>query len=197
MLSAPWKKAGCRLIALVLIVSIAGCGWKVTPPKFEGKKISTGPIADSVVLTVNEGSVVWGGGELGAQLRRKLLEEGAFRTVHYPIIPRNPPPYRLTVTASGNIEEEVGLGIVKSVIIGLLFFIPVGIIRFHRDFVVDANIAFLKEGKTLHRFKVSTKTGVSHTLFSHADQYDPVIRKVAAEDLALRIVKQLASLSPF
>jgi len=41
-----WKKAGCRLIALVLIVSIVGCGWKVTPPKFDGKEASPRPITD-------------------------------------------------------------------------------------------------------------------------------------------------------
>jgi len=150
---------------------------------------------DSVVLIVNEGAVVWGGGELGFLLKRKLLEEGAFRTIHYPIVPRNPPPYRLTVSASGDIEEEVGLGIVKSIFIGLLFFIPVGIIRFHRDFVLDAEVAFMKEGETLYRFKVRTKTGVSHTMFSHADQYDPVVRKAAADDLALRIIKELRTFS--
>ena len=46
MFSVSWKKAGCRLIALVLIVSIVGCGWKVTPPKFDGKEASPRPITD-------------------------------------------------------------------------------------------------------------------------------------------------------
>lgn len=171
---------------------MTGCGWKVTPPKFRDNFESPGLIADSVVLTVNEGAVIWGHGDLGELLREKLLAEGAFRQVHYPIEPRNPPPYRLTINAKGSIDEEIGFGIVKSIFIGLLFFIPVGIIRFNRDFILDADISFQDDGAARRRFKITSETTVSHTMFSHGEQYEPVARKAAAEDLGLRIIRELS-----
>ncbi len=180
-----------RLICLILSLSLVGCGWKVTPPPFEQESVPHKLIADAVVLTTNEGGVIWGRGELGEIVRKTLINQGAFKEIYYPVEPRNPPNYRLIITANGAIEEEIGLGIVKSVFIGMLFFIPVGIIRFHRDFVLNADVALLKQEKELRQFKIQTQTGVSHTMFSHANQYEPEARQKAFEDLALRIILKL------
>ncbi len=183
-----------RLICLVLSLSLVGCGWQVTAPPFEQETVPNKLIADAVVLSTNEGGVIWGRGELGDIVQKTLIKQGAFKDIYYPIEPRNLPAYRLVIKANGNIEEEIGLGIVKSVIIGMLFFIPVGIIRFHRDFVLDADVALIKQGQELRHFTIHTETGVSHTMFSHANQYEPEARQKAFEDLALRIILKLKGL---
>jgi len=144
------------------------------------------------VLTVNEGALIWGKGELGYALRDELVALGSFRKVHYPIEPRGPLPDRLIVDASGGIKEEIGLGVVKSLIIGALFFIPVGLIRFHRDFVLTAVVALRHEGKEQRRFTIETETGVSHTMFSETDDYEPAMRRAAFSDLARRIAAELS-----
>ena len=183
-----------RLICLTLSLSLVSCGWKVTPPPFEQETVPHNLIADATVLTVNDGGVIWGRGELGEIVQKTLINRGAFKDIYYPVEPRNPPDYRLIITASGNIEEEIGLGIVKSIFIGMLFFIPVGIIRFHRDFVLDADVTLLKQGHELRHFNSKTETGVSHTMFSDANHYEPEARQKAFEDLALRIIVKLKGL---
>jgi len=146
-----------------------------------------------VVLDVNDGGVIWGRGELGETVKQTLLEKGAFRQIHYPIVPRDPPANRLSIQANGVIEEEVGLGIVKSIIVGALFFIPVGIIRFNRDFVLDASVSYSENGKAARNFKVHTKTEISHTMFSQTDQYEPAARKAAFSHLGESIIRELSA----
>lgn len=182
-----------RLIALMLITSLSSCGWKVTPPPGQAVPTASRPIAESVVLDVNDGGVIWGRGELGETVKQTLLEKGAFRQIHYPIVPRDPPANRLSIQANGVIEEEVGLGIVKSIIVGALFFIPVGIIRFNRDFVLDASVSYSENGKAARNFKVHTKTEISHTMFSQTDQYEPAARKAAFSHLGESIIRELSA----
>jgi hypothetical protein len=100
----------------------------------------------------------------------------------------------LRITENGNIEEEVGFGIVKSIFIGMLFFIPVRIIRFNKDFVLDADITVIKQNQELLHFTIKTETEVSHTMFSHANQYKPAARQKAFEDLGLRIISRLKTI---
>lgn len=183
-----------RLICIALIFSLVGCGWKVTPPILDQQVLNQSPISEAAVLTVNDGGIIWGNGELGEIVRKTLIERGAFNEVYYPVEPRNPPDYRLRITASGNIDEEIGFGIVKSIFIGMLFFIPVGIIRFNKDFVLDADVTVIKQNQELLHFAIKTETEVSHTMFSHANQYEPVARQKAFEDLALRIISKLKSI---
>jgi len=186
------RRSGTRLLAGILIVSVTACGWKITPPPGSKLPAAASPVAEAVLLEVNDGAVIWGRGELGATLKQALQEKGAFHAVHYPVVPREPPPQRLTVTAKGGIDEEVGLGIVKSMIIGVLMFIPVGIIRFNRDFTLDAEVAYREAGREVRRFAVQSKTGVSHTMFSDTDEYEPAARKAAFGHLAQRIAEELA-----
>ncbi|MEY3761209.1 MAG: hypothetical protein RIR39_2700, partial [Pseudomonadota bacterium] len=87
---------------------------------------------------------------------------------------------------------EIGFGVVKSIVIGLLLFIPVGLIQFNRDFVLDADVTVEKNEEQLHHFKVQSRTGLSHTMFSDANQYEPVARKAAFTDLADKIIKALS-----
>mgnify|MGYP000924420614 CR=1 FL=1 len=183
-----------RLICIALIFSLVGCGWKVTPPNFEQKALDPSPLAEAAVLTVNDVGIIWGNGELGEIVRKTLMERRTFKEVYYPVEPRNPPDYRILVTANGSIEEEVGFGIVKSIFIGMLFFIPVGIIRFNKDFLLDADVTVIKQNQELLHFTIKTETEVSHTMFSHANQYEPVARQKAFEDLALRVISKLKSI---
>ena len=140
---------------------------------------------------MNEAGVVWGGGQLGEFTRTALVASGAFDEVYYPIEPRNPPPLRLTIDAGGEVDEEIGLGIVKSVIIGALLFLPVGIIRFNKDFNLDAQVVVLKAGQELQRFRVTGATHVAHTMFSDTAGYEPAARQAAAAYLAAAITAQL------
>lgn len=181
-----------KLVSSVLIVSLTGCGWKVTPPPGKALPATSGPIAEAVVLDVNDGGVVWGKGELGEAVKASLLEKRAFGRVYYPIVPRNPPSYKLIIQAGGNIEEEVGLGIAKSIIVGALFFLPVGVIRFNRYFVLDAQVTYSADGKDVRHFSTRARTEVSHTMFSDTDEYEPAGRKAAFSHLADEIVRVLA-----
>ena len=189
----PWRFWGRRFTCALLIVTLSACGWKITPPPNAVAAVPRKPVADAVVLTVSDGALIWGKGELGYALRNELVALGSFRSVHYPIEPRGPLPDRLTVDASGGIKEEIGLGVVKSIIIGALFFIPVGLIRFHRDFVLTAEVTLRLQGKEQRRFTIETETGVSHTMFSETDDYEPAMRRAAFSDLARRIAAELSS----
>ena len=187
MLNKLWQ----RFICSILILSLASCGWKVTPPPFDRESITDDFIAEATVLSTNEGGIIWGRGELGEIVQKTLINKGAFKEVYYPVEPRNPPDYRLVITAKGTIEEEIGFGILKSIFIGMLFFIPACIIRFNKDFVLDADVSLLKLGQEMAHFTIHTETEVSHTMFSHANQYEPEAREKAFEDLALRIIMKL------
>lgn len=80
----------------------------------------------------------------------------------------------------------------KSIIIGALFFIPVGIIRFYRDFVLDVTVSYQVNGKEVRRFPIHSQTEISHTMFSQTDQYEPAARKVAFSRLAEDIIRELS-----
>lgn len=178
-------------LVVLLAVTMAGCGWTVTPPSRPEGPAPPGRISDRVVLKLNEAGVVWGGGQLGDFTRSALIASGAFGEVYYPIEPPNPPPLRLSIDARGNVDEEIGLGIVKSVIIGALFFLPVGIIRFNKDFKLDAQVVLLEAGQEVQRYRVTGATRVAHTMFSDAAEYEPAARQAAATYLAAAIVAQL------
>lgn len=179
------------LVALLaLSVATAGCGWKVIPPKAP-PEVGSGSVADRVVLQVNDGAVAWGRGELGQVVSEKLVAFGGFEEVYYPVEPRNPPPMRLVVTASGEVDEEVFLGTMKSMFIGFLLFIPVGIVRFNKDYRLEANVKLIEEARVLQEFRVESATEISHTLFSDIAAYEPEARRVAFENLAEQIMAEL------
>ncbi len=180
-----------RLFCAILILSLSGCGWKVTPPPGFDNNKRENKIADQVFLKVNDSGVFWGGGKLGEIVRDTLVENGAFKEVYYPVEPRNPPPLRLTIDAKGAVDEEIGLGTVKSIIIGALFFIPVGIIRFNKDFTLEADVSLFKQNKEMRTFKIKSSTEISHTMFSHANEYEPEARRIAFKDLGNKIVAEL------
>jgi len=166
----------------------------VPPTRTEGM-VRPKRIAEGVVLKVNESAVVWGGGRLGGTVRDTLIALGSFDQVYFPVEPRNPPPLRLVIEASGTVQEEVGVGILKSFIIGCLAFIPVGIIRFDKTFELDATVVLLKEGQELRRFHIKSSTGVSHTMFSEIEEYEPAAQTAAFRDLGERIASELSGLA--
>lgn len=180
-----------RLLAVVLVLSQIGCGWKITPPSRPQGAAREGKIADAVVLQVNDAGVLWGGGACGEVVRERWLQQGVFSEVHYPVEPRNPPPLRLMIQATGNLDEEVGLGTLKAVVIGLLLFLPVGLIRFNKDFILDATVTVTGAGGEPRRFAVHSATTVSHTMFSDSTGYEAEARRVAFADLADQVAAQL------
>ncbi|MEY3760919.1 MAG: hypothetical protein RIR39_2410, partial [Pseudomonadota bacterium] len=98
------RNLGFRIICLILILTISSCGWNVTPPSSNAIANSYQPIADSIVLSVNDGSVLWGNGELGELVKEELIKKGIFKMVYYPIAPRNPPNITLKIDARGSID---------------------------------------------------------------------------------------------
>lgn len=180
-----------RAVSLYLIFSLSGCGWKVVPPERLDQPAPVRKLGDGVVLSVNDG-VPWGGGKLGDIVQDTLKAKGTFVEVYYPVEPRNPPDLRLTIDARGNVDEEVGVGIVKCIFIGLLLFIPVGVIRFNKTFDLHADVVVSRKGKEERRFNIKSKTGVSHTLFTQGEEYEPAAREAAFRDLALRIADELS-----
>ncbi len=182
-----------RAVSLYLVISLSGCGWKVVPPERLDQAPPLHKVADRVVLSVNDG-VPWGGGRLGDIVKDALMVNGTFTEVYYPVEPRNPPDLRLTIDARGSVDEEIGEGILKSVFIGLLLFLPVGLIRFDKTFDLDADVVLTRKGKEERRFTVKTKTGVSHTMFTGGDEYEPSARQAAFRDLGMRIGRELSVL---
>jgi hypothetical protein len=144
---------------------------------------------------MDEVAVVWGDGRGGDLVRETLVAGHVFDEVFYPVEPRVPAPLRLAVSARGNVDEEVALGVVKAVFIGLLFFAPGGIVRFGKTFDLDAAVAFSEEGREIRRFEIHTKTRISHTMFSHSDQYEPAARQEAFRDLGARIAAGLTGVT--
>jgi hypothetical protein len=180
-----------RLLCAILIFSLLGCGWKVTPPPGYDSNKRENRIADQVFLKVNDSGVFWGGGKLGETVRDTLVENGSFKEVYFPVEPRNPPPLRLMIDAKGNVDEEKGLGTLKAIFIGALFFLPVGIVRFNKDFNLEADVSLYKQNKELHTFKIKSSTEISHTMFSQATQYEPEARRIAFKDLGNKIAAEL------
>jgi hypothetical protein len=105
------KSLKVRVLSILLICSIAGCGWKVVPPVRPEQPISPHRVAERVVLTVNDRAVVWGGGQLGQIVRDVLLSKGIFKEIEYPVESRNPPELRLVINASGGVNEEIRAGL--------------------------------------------------------------------------------------
>jgi hypothetical protein len=189
------RRSRCeRVLAAYLAASLASCGWKVTPPKPPpGGMVRK--VASRVVLRVDDSAVVWGGGQLGEVVRDTLRTVGAFDDVAYPVEPRTPTPLHLSIAARGAVDEEVALGMIKAIFIGLLFMLPVGIVRFGKTFELDATVVLVDAGQELRRFQVQTRTHVSHTTFSHSNQYEPEARRVAFRDLGERIAIGLSSIT--
>ncbi len=181
-----------RAVSLYLIFALSGCGWKVVPPERLGQPAPASKVADRVVLSVNDG-VPWGGGNLGDIVRDTLKANGTFTEVYYPVEPRNPPDLRLAIDARGSVDEEIGEGIAKSFFIGLLLFIPVGVIRFDKTFDLDADVVLSRKGKEERRFNVKSKTEVSHTMFTRGEEYEPAAREAAFRDLGIRIGEELSA----
>ncbi|MBI4517270.1 MAG: hypothetical protein HY699_15805 [Deltaproteobacteria bacterium] len=119
------------------------------------------------------------------------MARGVFGEVHYPIEPRNPPPLRLVITARGEVKEDVAGGFIKAVVIGALLFIPVGIIRFSKDFTLDADVSLLDAGRQIQRFRIEGATQIAHTMFSDIAGYETEARRATAEYLAAEIAARL------
>lgn len=182
------------VLATVVAFSIAACGWKVTPPA--GAPPGSPPhIGGRVFLTMNDTALAWGDGRTGDFVRETLVAARVFDEVYYPVPPRTPTPLGLAVTARGTVDEEVALGVIKSIFIGLLFLVPAGVVRFGKTFDLDANVVFSDEGREVRRFDVHSKTHVSHTMFSHIAQYEAAARQAAFHDLGARIAAGLAGVT--
>jgi len=182
---------GRRVLALVLAVAVAGCGWRVRGPKRLEIPPGGRRVGDRVILVANDGGIVWGDGRLGEVVRTTLLASGVFGDVYFPVEPRNPPSLRLEVTARGTVEEDVAIGVAKSVLIGLLFFTPAGIIQFHKTFHLDALAVLTDAEREVARVPVQSSTDVYFTLFSHVDGYDRAAQDAAFSDLGERVAAAL------
>lgn len=184
-----------RLLAIVLAAQVAGCGWTITPPApLPAQRAHL--VADRVILKLDTAAMAWGGTGMGEAVRDALLAAGSFREIYYPIEPRNPPTWTLAITGRGTIDEHEVSGFFKAVLIGALFFLPEGVVRFDKTFHLDADVVLRDGQQQVARFQVSNDTEIHHTMFSHMEEYEPAARKVAFTDLGQRIAAQLDTVTP-
>ncbi len=179
-------------IVPLLALWLAGCGWRVTGP-LRTDSGQLGQVAESALLKANDGAVEWGGGQMGTIVQRQLLASGAFAQVYYPIEPRERPALQIAITASGKVNEDVGGGTLKAIVIGLFLFAPVGLIRFDKDFTLDATVVVTRDGHEPDHFAVNNTTHIAHTMFSDPGAYEAEAREEAFGDLAKQIVDHLHS----
>jgi len=185
-----------RVLALLLAVQIAGCGWKVIPPPLPQAPHPVRLVAERALLKVSGAAIAWGSSGLGETVRDVLVASGTFREVYYPIEPRNPPSLTLAMTARGTVEESEAIGTLKAVVIGLFLFLPVGLIRFDKTFHLDTDVVLRDRDRELGRFQISSDTEISFTMFSTMEDYEPAARKAAFKDLGEHIAAQLSTLPP-
>ena len=187
-----------RLLALFLAVWLSACYSRVTPPPRPDPIRYQRPIAAGVLLKVNDSGVDWGDNRLGAIVQETLLATGCCGHVYFPVEPREPPPLRLVISATGTVRKE-GLSDEAKTALGLLFFpsvLVLLVLPIERAYDLDATITLVGNDQELRRFRVTTSTEVSYGLFASPQRCDEAARLAAFKDLGERIASELSGLEP-
>lgn len=150
------------------------------------------PVAQEVNLKIDDAGAGWAAGAVGEALKLGLLKTGTFESVHYPISSATPTATTLKVVATAEQSTDAGSGFLKAVITGLFFFLPVGIIRYHEVFTVNASVAVIIRGQTQGTVDASSTVDVWHKLLSGPSSYVDPVRKAALEQLATAVSSELA-----
>ena len=178
------------LFSCVLTLLLASCGisYNIHDPTSSLHPIA--PLAKEIVLQVDDTGLRWGTGQVGEVVKNHLINNEVFEKVNYPIFPRYKGPIKIQILAQGDIDED-GIGVLKAILTGLLFLLPVGIIQYEDTFVIEADIKVTQEGRVVGSFKIKSEVDANHTLFSRAHQYTVGAQKLVLEEFAKRISVEL------
>lgn len=150
------------------------------------------PLAPEVLMEVDDAAVKWGSGKVGDALKTALVRNGTFSQVHFPIYPSRAVANKLRIIAKGDIETDAGGAVGKSVVTGLLLFLPVGVLQYRDVFTVTADVSVLGEGRKFGPVTVESKVAADHTMFNGPETYALQAQRMVLEDLASRISAALA-----
>jgi hypothetical protein len=151
------------------------------------------PLAPEVLMEVDDSAVRWGSGKVGDALKTALVRNGTFSQVHFPVFPSRAIANKLQVVAKGNMAtDNVGASLGKSVVTGLLVFLPVGVLQYREVFTLTADVSVIGEGRKFGPVTVESKVAADHTLFNGPETYALQAQRMALEDLANRISAALA-----
>lgn len=177
------------IVALLCSASLlSGClsdTFEVRQPLPESHSIVT--LAPEVLLEVDDTGVKWGSGRVGEVLSAVLVKNQTFHQVHYPIYPSHRVPFKLKVVATGGIESETGLGMVKAFVTGFLFFLPVGVIQYEDTFSITAAVSVADERQSYEPLTVQSSVAANHTLFSSPEPYARRASALALEEFSNRV----------
>jgi hypothetical protein len=150
------------------------------------------PLAPEVLMEVDDVAVKWGSGKVGDALKTALVRNSTFSQVYFPIYPSRPIANKLEIVARGDTETDAGAGFAKSVVTGLLIFLPVGVLQYRDVFIITADVSVLSEGRKFGPVTVESKVAANHTLFNGPETYALQAQRMVLEDLAQRISTALA-----
>lgn len=189
--AATWP--ALRLTSLLLAALLSGCAQNTfqvqDPAQTHGL---TSPLAQEILLEVDDSGVKWGAGKVGAALATALVNNRTFSQVHYPIYPTRMVPLKLRVVARGDIETDAGEGMAKSFVTGFLLFLPVGVLQYRDTFTITAEVTVVREGRKFGPLIVESRVATDHTLFAGPDSYAAQAERLALDNLAARISAALA-----
>lgn len=192
-LSTACTSLGLILLALSSIAFVAGCAensFQVRDPAQE--RALSSPLASEVLLEIDDASVKWGAGKVGAALKTALVKRQIFGQVHFPIYPTHVVPVKLRVEARGQIESESRAGFIKAIFTGLLMFLPVGVIQYQDTFTINAEVAVVRNDRSLGSFRSQSAVDADHILFATPESYSARAAELALDDLANRISEALS-----
>ena len=179
---------------LLLVAALGGCVQNSFQVQGAAQTAALrSPLAPEVLMEVDDIAVKWGSGKVGDALKTALVRNGTFSQVHFPIFPSRAIANKLQIVAKGDMETaDVGGSLGKSVVTGLLVFLPVGVLQYRDVFTITADVSVLREGRKFGPVIVESKVAADHTLFNGPETYALQAQRMALEDLANRISTVLA-----
>jgi len=135
-----------RLVSKSVLISIAavavmGCWASVDRQPSRFTPAPSGH--ESAVLRVSANAVPWSSHRLGEGVSRELVSVGTLKTVHYPIEPRNPPPLRIEIVASGEVNEHYVWGTFASILGGASLGLLLPVLPFFEDLDLSSEVTIV------------------------------------------------------
>jgi hypothetical protein len=177
----------------LLAGALSGCwSFAARPPEFQ-PPLAVGGDRDAV-LQVSEAGIPFGDGSLGAELVRSLASAKALGTVHYPVVPPDPPPLVIRVKATGEWDESYVLGVLSSVVSGYFVF-PMPIMPYLQWYSATCRVEVIDAGTEMAAFVVESDTRfVFHAIFADARSYRTKVKDSVQRDLANGVARHVAEL---
>ena len=184
-------------LALLLVATcLGGCAsWRAGEPGPPIVGDRPRPIADRVVLEVDETGVAWSRGRMGEVTRQSLIELGSYREVLYADEPLKPPPLRLAIAAVGSTSENSAASTGKKFFIGVLVLLPGGVVTFEKNFTVEARATFSRKGQVLQQIDLANSARLNYTLLYDRGTAEKTLGEAMFQHLAAQLAVRLAPVS--